>query len=302
MDSTNKKLAALLVALIILLVVIIIMAIDIFTEDSSQNQQPVINNQVVTTQAPDFNQVQPNQTPQTPQQNGIADSTTVFTPDNNQPTAQSNNPSAMTNEQILTLLTNAMNKTKGYTANLSVYHKESFDAEVTSCTGGSLVAGIANQVVGMVLKPSDETLTFSNGTATSSAGETLTLMLPQKGQFRLKMEHIEAISATADPSGNTIVNVKLKPEFVDMKTAPAGNAAGVGYLDVSDVDVSIITISKADMSYLGSTISAHIRPDGYVAYAEYTIPVKVEGAAARGPIKGEAVFEGVQTEIWKVNW
>lgn len=209
--------------------------------------------------------------------------------------------SSMSSSEILSMLTDSINKTKAYTGSISVYHKESFDANVTQCTGGSVVANIANRLVGMVLSPSDETLNFSNGSATNSKGEAMTILLPQAGQFRLQLNHISSI--TAQNSGDEIiVNVKLNPESVGMYDVPAGNSAGVGYLDVGSLDLSILTVTHASLNYTGSTIKAHIRPDGYVSYAEYTIPMHVEGAAKSGMISGSAVFDGMQTEIWQFNW
>ena len=206
----------------------------------------------------------------------------------------------MSSEQILELLTNAVNKTKAYTGNLSVYHSESFQANVTECTGGALVAKAVNILMGMVVKPTEETLSFSGGTAVNSEGETATILLPQKGGFRLTMSGISSISAYADGQ-NTVVSVSLIPESVGMYETPAANAAGVGFLDVSKLDLSFLEVTKADIRYTGSTIKAVIAPSGYVNYAEYTIPLHVEGSAHAGPISGSAVFDGMQTEIWNIG-
>ena len=208
---------------------------------------------------------------------------------------------AKSDSEILSILTEAINKTKAYKGNISIQHRESFDARVTQCTGGSIAAKVANSIVGMILKPTSETLIFSNGVATASNGDTFSILLPQKGEFRLQLPQIQSITAKEDNS-DIVVNVVLKPESVGLNEIPVGNSAGLGYLDISSLDLSILTITSASLNYTGSTIAVHIRPDGYVSYAEYTIPMHVEGSAQSGLLNGSAVFDGIQTEVWDFNW
>ncbi len=208
--------------------------------------------------------------------------------------------SAMSEAEILAMLTQAVNKTKSYSNTLTVNHKETFDANVTECTGGSTVASIANSVVSSIAAPSDEVLTFNGGTATDSEGETVTILLPQKGEFRLTMDGIKSITATQS-GDETIVYVTLVEETVDHTVFPAANAAGVGYLDLSTLDLGVLSIDNATMVYPGSTIEAHIRPDGYVSYAQYTISMDVR-VNTKGLIKATVAFEGMQTETWDFNW
>lgn len=302
MNSLNKKLLAFLVVMMVILGIDIIFLAKVMNEASAPQYIPANVNGQATTQSAGINppvgndiqgnMVSPENT--TAQQQTPADQPTQ------QGTEQSAAPSAMTDQQILDLLADSVNKTKAYSGNLTVQHSESFDANVTECTGGSLVAKVVNSLMGTVVKPTDETLSFSGGTAVNSEGETVTILLPQKGNFRLQMSGISAISAYAD-GANTVVSVTLVPESVGMYETPAANAAGVGFLDVASLDLSLIEVTKADIQYRGSTIKAVINPNGYVTYAEYTIPLHVEGAAGIGPVNGSAVFDGMQTEIWSLD-
>lgn len=298
MNSLNKKLLAFLVVMLVILGIDIIFLSQVINKDSAPQYTPAIVNGQATTQSAGTNTLVGNDT----QGNTVSPENTTAqqqTPAG-QPTQQGAAPSAMTNQQILDLLTDSVNKTKAYSGSLTVQHSESFDANVTECTGGSLVAKVVNSLMGMVVKPTDETLSFSGGTAVNSEGETVTILLPQKGNFRLQMSGISAISAYAD-GANTVVSVTLVPEAVGMYETPTANAAGVGFLDVASLDLSFIEVTKADIQYRGSTIKAVINPNGYVTYAEYTIPLHVEGAAGIGPINGSAVFDGMQTEIWSLE-
>lgn len=211
------------------------------------------------------------------------------------------NMSVKSDSEILAMLTDAVNKTKAYTGDVTVKHIETFDANVTECTGGSLVATAANSLVGMVLDPTNEALSFSNGTAQNADGESVTILLPQKGNFTLSINGIKSISASKK-NDETVIYVTLVEEAVGLNNIPIHNASGVGYLDISSLDLSILEITHADIVYSGSVIEAHIRPDGYISYAKYTIPMHVEGSAKSGIISGSAVFDGKQTEIWQFEW
>lgn len=306
MSSTNKKLIALLSAMIVVLVIIVILTVQLFSKSTSESDVYYVPGTVQenagaiadTTTANASALVQGTTAANQTAQNQTA-SSSAPTSANTQ--TQSVNISSMNNQQILDLLTNAVNQTKAYQGSVSVHHTETFEANVTQCTGGSVVAKVANKLIGMVVKPSDETLSFSGGTAVNSEGETVTMLLPQKGSFRLTMSGVSSISAYADGS-NTVVNVTLVPESVGMYDVPAANAAGVGYLDVSSLDISILEVTGAAITYKGSTIKAVINPSGYVEYAEYTIPLNVEGSAKSGVISGTATFDGKQTEVWDLNW
>lgn len=214
--------------------------------------------------------------------------------------AVNTDPTGMSDAEILNMLATAVNKTKAYKDTLSVNHKETFDANVTECTGGSTVAGIANSVVSSIAAPSDEVLTFNGGTAVDSEGETVTILLPQKGEFRLTMDGIKSITATKS-GDETIINITLVEETVDHTVFPTHNAAGVGYLDLSTLDLGVLSIDNATMKYPGSTIEAHIGPDGYVTYAQYTISMDVK-VNTKGLLKATVAFEGQQTETWDFNW
>lgn len=210
-------------------------------------------------------------------------------------------PSGWSTAQILSKAKNAVNKTKAYTGNLTVEHSEGFTADVKECTGGELVKSIVNIMIGWVVKPVRETLSYQNGQAVNSEGETVPVLLPKKGNFTLSENGLA--SASAVRSGNEyVIKLKLIEESVGMYDVPKNNAASVGYLDVANFDISFMEVDSADIVYQGSTVELRINAEGYVTRASYTIPLCIDGSAHRGSISGSAVFEGVQTEEWKLNW
>lgn len=210
-------------------------------------------------------------------------------------------PSGWSQSKILATAADAVNKTKAYKGNLIVSHSESFTADVTECTGGDVVKSVANLMIGWIVKPVDENLSYSNGTAVNSEGETIPIILPIRNSFALTQGGMK--SASINKSGNEyIIKIGIVKESVGMYEVPKHNAASIGYLDVGSLDLSLFTVDSADITYQGSSIELHVNAQGYVTYAKYSIPMQISGSAHRGSISGSATFNGEQTEIWKLNW
>ena len=210
-------------------------------------------------------------------------------------------PSSWTTSEILSALSTAINKTKAYTGNVTVAHKESFEGEILDCTGGSMVKSIANNVITSVAKPVDETLSFSNSTAVNSEGETVQILLPIDAPFTLSLSGVASANATKS-GDSTVITITLVEENCGVYDGPVHNAAAIGYLTLSELDLSIITLTGGGVKYLGSSIKATINADGYVTSCEYKVPLYIEGTGEAMGISGFVSLEGVQTEIWTINW
>lgn len=210
-----------------------------------------------------------------------------------------------TKEQIVSTLAEAVNKTKAYTGNITVNHKESFDATVKDVQpGGALVARAVDFVKGLVLKPSEEVYSFSNGTAVTSEGENTQLLLPKAAPFTLGADGV-ADASISEENGLVHINIELNEErCTDINSAPAYNSSSIGYLNLGDIvsNFNIIKVSKIDVNYPGSVIDCYIRPDGYVSSVTYTINMDTYAEASGMNIQGSAEFSGAQTEIWNINW
>lgn len=236
--------------------------------------------------------------PQAPVDNGWQN-TPVTQPQQTPNATQGSAVYSWSTQEILSKMTAAVNQTKAYKGNLAVHHSESFTANITECTGGALGQRVANALVGAVVKPTDQTLNFANGTALTNEGETTQILLPKNGQFTLSSAGVKSAKAYQE-GDKTVLVVTLVQENVDQKTIPQHNSKGVGFLDVASVDLMGMTITNGEIQYLGSSIMIKVNQAGYVTYAKYTIPLHVYGEGARGSLSGYAVFDGEQTEIWEL--
>ena len=210
-------------------------------------------------------------------------------------------PSGWSKAQIISKAKEAVNKTKAYQGNLTVTHTEGFSANVTECSAGGIIRSVVDLMIGWVVKPVEETLVYQNGRTVNSEGETVPIILPKRNAFSLDESGVK--SATVHRSGNEyVIKINLVEESVGMYDVPKHNASAVGYLDVASFDISFMEVDSADIVYKGSSIELRINAEGYVTYANYNIPLHIEGSAHKGSISGSATFEGEQTEEWRLNW
>lgn len=211
-------------------------------------------------------------------------------------------PSSWTTAEILKFTTEAVNKTKAYTKQITVDHEEAFDVKVTEAPGGKLVMDTADRIIASVAKPSQEVLTFTNGRTVNGEGEDVPLLLPKRGSFTLTEAGIA--SATAKKNGNnTVIHIQLVEEVGTLTDHPKHHAASVGYLDASDVDLgSTVTLNYLNITYTGSTIDLVVNSEGYVASVAYKIPIHISVEAKIIGITAAGKCEGSQSETWKLNW
>ena len=204
--------------------------------------------------------------------------------------------------QTLNFLAAAINKTKAYTGDITVHHKESFTSTVTNVKpGGELATRALNVIKDLVLKPTEEDYRFSGGTATTSEGETTQLLLPKAAAFTLPEEGVAAASISQEGDLVHVILTLAAEEVRSLSEVPKYNAASIGYLDIAG-SFSILQIDEVTIRYPGSVIDAYVRGDGYVDRVTYTIKLDAGGKAHAMGISGSADFNGDQVEIWKIKW
>ena len=204
--------------------------------------------------------------------------------------------------QTLNFLAAAINKTKAYTGDITVHHKESFTSTVTNVKpGGELATRALNFIKDLVLKPTEEDYRFSGGTATTSEGETTQLLLPKAAAFTLPEEGVAAASISQEGDLVHVILTLAAEEVRSLSEVPKYNAASIGYLDIAG-SFSILQIDEVTIRYPGSVIDAYVRGDGYVDRVTYTIKLDAGGKAHAMGISGSADFNGDQVEIWEIKW
>lgn len=210
--------------------------------------------------------------------------------------------SSFTKAQIVDTYKEYLNKTRAYTGNLTVEQTESFNAEIKEAhPGGALTELLASNIVKLVGSEGQQTLNFSGGRATNKDGENVPILLPQRAEFSLSPDGVAEASIKSE--GDKIhIRIVLVPETVAMGEIPTHNASAIGYLDTSNMDFKIITISRVDITYPGSVIDAVIGSNGYIESVTYTINMSTYAELSGMGISGYGTLEGAQTEKHVLKW
>lgn len=209
--------------------------------------------------------------------------------------------SKYTKAQITETFVSAINKTKTYTSPVNVRHVESFDFEVTECIGGDMVAFCVNNLLGLVVKPSDTIYSFNNGMSVDEDGEPIPLLLPETGDCVLPESGV-ARAQISNENGILHIYLVLVEEHTGMGGKPQYNAGCIGYLNTDDYSFNILKITEADIGYTGTEIEAYILPNGMIDKVTYRVNLNSSGSGTGLGITGSARIVGSQTEMWDIQW
>ena len=227
--------------------------------------------------------------------------------DNNAP----KDPASLSKSEILEAATKAINNMKAE-QNMTAVQTENTQINVTSCSIQSAVS-LINNIINKMTGEKSATYQFVNGQATGvrpdgSAVEdegvvSPTQVIPPKSQnFGLTEAGLADASAAKDGE-NTVYTLKLVPESATFEApAPAHNSVAIGYLDLSKIDISGATITKADMQYPGSTVIATVNPEGKLIKLDLNLPMTGYGEAKVVFANGNASFDGSQHEVWTFTY
>lgn len=229
---------------------------------------------------------------------------TTTEPENTQTTATSN-AEVMTNQEILDIVTNGINKLKSADASFSGHKEQKIDMELTECSAPAF-SNIVNKIIDVFVKTEiyDYDFTDGKGIDPESKTETTTMdVFPPVGKnFSLTIDGVA--EATKEVQGeNTVYKVKLKPEKStkeNPKTVYHENACDT--LDLSSFSLPLGEITKADLEYPGATVGITIDKDGkVVGYYERLDIIGIGEAAAAG-VSGGGTVEGYIDETWTIEW
>lgn len=222
------------------------------------------------------------------------------------PTEQGREINSLSTEEIVANVSNAVNTLK-QTPNFTAVRKLQVVVKVVDCSVPSAVEKI-NEIIGDVTAKAEpeETLVFTNGVAVNTKGEQIAAAVevpPAKNNFTLTAAGVA--SARAEKQGdNTVYYLNLVPESTTAENpVPVHNSGSVGFLNVTDLGLpSIVNITKADMNYPASTITATVDKDGRLVHLKNYLPMTGGGEAKVMGIGGSAEFEGYLDEEWIVTY
>lgn len=220
-------------------------------------------------------------------------------------------PSQLSKAEILAAAKKAIDGVKAE-QNMTAVQTESTKITVTDCSLPSAV-GMINSIISKMAGDDSATYQFSNGQATGVRPDgsavkdegvvAPTQVIPPKNK-NFELTEAGVAEATAAKDGeNTVYTLKLAAEQTTLESpVPTHNSAAIGYLDLAKLDISGVTITKADMSYPGSTVTTTVNSDGKLVKLELELPMSGFGEAKIFVGSGSASFEGGQHETWTFSY
>ena len=206
--------------------------------------------------------------------------------------AKSTDPTKYSKEQIVAYYNNSI-KATAKAPKLTVTKKENITIKVDTMKPDSdIFMNFVNKyVLEKYAKPSTESKSFVNGV--SSDKTKASDYLPKS-----QLQAAGAKSASITKSGSnyvvTIVTVAEKATLQNPKPKYASQCAAP--LDIGNVDLGPIAITRADIEYPGITLKATVGANGMLINSSIDQPLKGAGTADIKVYKPEATCHGAWTQ------
>lgn len=222
-------------------------------------------------------------------------------------------PSSMTKEQILAAATKAITDVRNL-QNFTGKKTETVTIELTDVS----VPGAKNTINNIIQSLAGEeviTYTFVDGKAVgiqadgkeADDGEVRTVKdaIPPSGRnFALTADGVK--DAKAEKQGDNFVYTLYLVEENTTKSAPipTHHHAAYGYLDLTNINISVAEITDANMHYPSTVITVVTDAQGKALSIHTVMPMTGDGTAKIkiGGITGNASFQGSDDELWEFTY
>lgn len=206
--------------------------------------------------------------------------------------AAATDPTKYSKEQIVAYYNNAI-KATAKAPKLSVTKNEVIDIQVDTMKPNSeLIMNIVNNnVLKKYAKPSTYSMSFVNGV---SSDKTKAIDYLPKSQLQAAGVKSASITKSGSNYVVTIVTIAEKATLQNPKPKYASQCAAP--LDIANVDLGPIAVTKADIEYPGITLKATVSPDGKLVNSSIDQPLKGSGQADIKVYKPEATCHGSWTQ------
>lgn len=223
-----------------------------------------------------------------------------------QPTSQpttnppvSNDPASLSKEQVLEKMNSYIAQLRAE-QNFTAHKVESVKIEVTDCSVPAAIGAI-NRIIGGLAGDEELTFTFANGVTNDndkSNAAPKDVIPPTGKDFKLSPEGVTSAAARKDGE-NTVYSASLVVEDTTVTApVPTYNSVAIGYLDLTSLDLTGVTINEANMHYPGSLVEVIVNSQGKVVGLVNKMPMTGKGVAKIIGFEGMATFEGGLDEKW----
>ncbi|MDD6021574.1 MAG: hypothetical protein PUB94_02830 [Oscillospiraceae bacterium] len=255
--------------------------------------------QLTTTPTVALSSTEPTQATSAPSQADTSSTGTASTTKQSKPDSSASKKPE-TKEEIAKAFNDAMNKTKNMKQNCNAKKTTNVQITVVDCSVPRLTS-MVNKIVNGFTGEKSTDYAFVNG-ATAEGQTILSELPPSNKETSITAAGISAASCDPYGDGGYKISITIVPETGTLDTPPANHSVAVGYLDVNSLGLSGVNITKADMTYPGSTVTICVNKDGLLDKYDCKFPMSGSGEAKIIGLTGSASFEGGMDESWTFTW
>ncbi len=239
-------------------------------------------------------------------------STTVAPPTTAKPTTTAPAPVQTTKPapvdetaEILRVVSDSVNLLKSDKANFTGHKVQNINLKLVDSSVPA-VNNIINGVIQAFVKEEILDYDFTNGISPDPEGDgtvdAYNTFPPGDKPFDLTKQGVASASKKTEGE-NTVYTIVIVPETSTLENPrPPHHNAAADTLDLSTVEIPIITLTKVDFEYPGATVSVTLNPEGeVVGYYERLVIVGTGEGYGLG-ITGYGTIEGYMEENWDIEW
>lgn len=208
-------------------------------------------------------------------------------------------------EEILKAVTDGVNSLKSPESSFRGHKVQDINIKLVDSSVPSM-NNVINGVISLFAKEETYDYDFTNGVASDpengGTSESNDIFPPGDKPFDLTREGVASATKTADGE-NTVYTVVIVAETSTLENPrPPHHNAGADTLDLSSVEIPIVTLTRVDFEYPGAEISVTVNPQGQVIRYSEHLAISGTGEGHGLGITGYGTIEGYMDEKWDIEW
>ncbi len=278
------------------------------TQAPATTQTPATTQAPATTVAPATTQAPATTAPQGGDTTTAAPTTTA--PQGDATTAPQGGSSAVpsTTEEVCAAYNKAINEYRAFKGTVELHKVENVQVNITDLPSiAKPLEGTLNSVIGNIVKPVDETFTFTNGADVNDPGRTIgKKIIPWDRDAKVTAADVSSATAAANADGGYTITLKFVSETSSYDgtntTDPVHHMTAMDPLNLATINADPIKITSAEMSYSGATTKLTVDAQGRIIKLENNLPLEGSGTGGMGPIKATIGLAGQMDSVYTMQY
>ncbi len=214
---------------------------------------------------------------------------------------ESTTPSALTDAQILDIITKGINSLKTDDVNYKGTQIKDINIWLNTCSVPSLTE-VINKFIKTFIGENVNEFDFVNGTDSASGTTAYYIVPPMENYFRLAIDGVASTSVTQSDKG-TVYSLTVVPETSTLEDPRPHHHNTAGHtLSLSSIDIPVAKITKVDFEYPGAIVTVTIDENNRVVEYSENLKLKGVGEAEIFGMTAGAEIEGYMNETWVIEW